>query len=168
MKLYDPKKILVPVDFSEWSRGVLRAGLEIGRHRSAGVSVIHVAREADYLTLYGGEITGAVSWNKFREDAQKELEGRLRELLEEASAGPGVRSVLVFGDPAKEIVKFAESEDMDLIVMATSGRMGLSRFFLGSVTEQVIRRAHCPVLVIRAKEAEKYLNPARVGREAMN
>ena len=55
----------------------------------------------------------------------------------------------VDGDPAKEIVRVAEEEDADLILMSTHARKGLVRFLLGSTTEQVLRDAPCPVLCIK-------------------
>ena len=58
------------------------------------------------------------------------------------------------GDPVKDIIQVAKGGDFDLIVMATHGRRGLNRFFGGSITEEVMRRAHCSVLVLRAKAGE--------------
>ncbi len=51
--------------------------------------------------------------------------------------------------PADQIVDYAEKNDVDLIVMGTHGRGGLEKMWLGSVTEKVLRKAHCPVLVVR-------------------
>jgi len=61
---------------------------------------------------------------------------------------PCVRRVTV-GDPASEIVNVAKEENVDLIVMSTHGRKGISRLLMGSVAELVVRRAHCPVLTVR-------------------
>jgi nucleotide-binding universal stress UspA family protein len=62
-----------------------------------------------------------------------------------------IKPVVLFGEPTREILRLAELDGFDLIVMGTHGRMGLNRFLLGSVAEQVIRRAPCPVFVIREK-----------------
>ena len=56
---------------------------------------------------------------------------------------------VVIGDPAKSIVKLAEDEQADLIVMATHGRSGIKGLFFGSVAEKVVRSATCPVLTMR-------------------
>jgi len=56
------------------------------------------------------------------------------------------------GDPAHEIIRLAEREKIDLIVMGTHGRRGLSRLLMGSVAEWVMRRANCPVLTVRLPE----------------
>jgi nucleotide-binding universal stress UspA family protein len=60
-----------------------------------------------------------------------------------------VNFTVLIGNPSSEIIDYAEHHSIDLIVIASSGRTGLSRFFLGSVAERVVRFAHCPVLVIR-------------------
>ncbi len=164
MEIYNPKKILVPVDFSLMSKEVLRAGIEIGKHRDAEVCALHVIR---HIAYYAGEFSGAVD-ERMDEESRVFAESRLGEMLRELSAGAKVRQSLIVGDPVSEIIRHAEEEDIDLIVMATRGRRGLSRLFMGSVTEQVIRCAPCPVLAIRAKAHQ--LSPAHVGADeaAMN
>ncbi len=84
------------------------------------------------------------------------------------TSNPKVSINLMWGSPVRDIIQIAESGRFDLIVMATHGRMMLSRFFLGSVTENVIRRAPCPVLAIRAKVAETILASAGLEQAAMN
>ncbi len=166
MKIYDPKKILVPIDFSELSGGVIQAGLDIAQHREAEVTVLHVAKDTDYLSHYGGEFPGtSISVSKLREDAWTVLDGRLKDLVKRLTTSPKVSTDLIWGNPVRDILRIAESGRFDLIVMATHGRRMLSRFFLGSVTEEVIRRAPCPVLAIRAKAAEEILAGAGVQQE---
>ena len=156
MKIYDPKKILVPVDFSELSLKVLQAAAEIGENRNAEVHVLHVAKESNYLHNYGADFAPPkISIDLFKEDARVELESQLEDLVKKVSTRAKLKNILVWGIPVKEIVKISESGDFDLIVMATHGRKGLSRLFIGSVTEEVIRRAPCPVLAIRAKVVEE-------------
>ena len=163
MRIYDPKKILVPVDFSPMSKEVLRAAIEIGKHRDADVCVLHVMRAAEHIAYYAGEFSGAVGMERVDEESKILTETRLRNLLNELTTGPKVKPHLVMGDPVSEIIQYAEEEDIDLIVMATQGRRDLSRLLMGSVTEQVVRCAPCPVLSIRAKEHQ--LASPRVGTE---
>jgi nucleotide-binding universal stress UspA family protein len=59
---------------------------------------------------------------------------------------------MLSGNPAAEIVELAKAEDVDLIVMSTHGRTGLTRALMGSVAEVVVRRASCPVLTLKAKQ----------------
>lgn len=168
MGIYDPKKILVPVDFSLMSKEVLRAGLEIGKRRDAEILVLHVMRGMEHIAYYAGEFSGTVGMETVDEESIAQNESRLKEMLKELGAGSRVRQSLAKGDPVGEIIRHAEEEDIDLIVMATRGRRGLSRLLLGSVTEQVIRCAPCPVLAIRAKAHQ--LVPIQAGAEdaAMN
>ncbi len=168
MRIYDPKKILVPVDFSPMNKEVLRAAIEIGERRDAGVCALHVMRGSEHIAYYAGEFSGAVGMERVDEESKILAETRLRNMLNELAAGPKVRPRLVTGDPVSEIIQHAEAEDIDLIVMATRGRRGLSRLLMGSVTEQVVRCAPCPVLSIRAKAQQ--LSPLRFGGEdvAMN
>jgi len=171
MTIYDPKKILVPVDLSELSIGVLRAGKVMAELRDAELKVLHVAQESDYIPSFRGggypsEFTRrmAIPLNKMLEEAQAKLENRLDSMLKQISAGPKVASILLWGEPIEEILRIAEAEDFDLIVMATHGRKGLNRLFIGSVAEQVIRRAPCPVLVIRDKVIDER-DPSKVDRK---
>lgn len=168
MRIYDPKKILVPVDFSPMSKEILRAAIEIGKHRDAEVCALYVMRGSEHIAYYAGEFSGAVGMERVDEESKILAETRLRNILNELAAGPKVHSRLVMGDPVSEIIQYAEAEDIDLIVMATRGRRGLSRLLMGSVTEQVVRCAPCPVLSIRAKAHQ--LSPVRFGSEdaAMN
>ena len=66
-----------------------------------------------------------------------------------------VEPVVLEGNPAHEIVKFAEENDIELIVMGTLGKTGIQKFLLGSVTENVVRHSKVPVLVIRGETAKK-------------
>jgi len=179
MKIYDPKKILVPVDFSEFTLGVLRAAVEIAEKWDAEALVLHAAKESEHApavpggyAAYEGYTARASSAfparSQLLEDARVQLESRLQGMMRQAGAGPKVRAEAVWGDPLKEILRAAGEGDYDLIIMATHGRQGLSRFLLGSITEQVIRRAPCPVLAVRAKVAEERLALPELGRVSMN
>lgn len=65
------------------------------------------------------------------------------------------RHRIVQGDPATEIVRVAEEEGVDMIVMSTHGRKGLTRVLMGSVAEAVVRRANCPVLTLKQRPEKK-------------
>ncbi len=169
MKIYDPKKILVPVDLSELSASIIQAGVEIAQHRDAEVTVLHVAKDSDYYSDYGGEFHGtSLTVSRLKDDAWMALDSQLKGLVARVTSNPKVSINLMWGSPVRDIIQIAESGSFDLIVMATHGRMMLSRFFLGSVTENVIRRAPCPVLAIRAKVAETILASAGLEQAAMN
>jgi len=69
--------------------------------------------------------------------------------------GVKVRSQVLLGDPAEEIIDYAENEGVDLIVMCSHGASGIRRWVFGSVTEKVLRGTATPVLVIRPKQLEE-------------
>jgi len=75
----------------------------------------------------------------------------LEAALEAIDPGNGVRCSrhLVVGAPSTEIAKFAEEHDIDMIVLGTHGRTGLTRVLMGSVAEAVVRKAPCPVLTLK-------------------
>ncbi len=156
MKIFDPKKILVPVDFSELSPAVIQTAVEIGEIRNAEVDVLHVAKEPNFSSIYGdGYVLSTSLPDKLWEITRTRIENQLEGMVRKISTRVKVKTTLLWGKPAKEIVKEAESGKFDLIVMATHGREGMNRIFIGSVTEEVIRRAPCPVFVIRTKVAEE-------------
>lgn len=165
MRLYGPKKILVPVDLSLISKEVLRAAMEIGKNNNAEVCALHVMSVADHIAFYAGEFSGTVGMEREEEESKFLCESRLAAMLNEVGAGSRVHPLIVKGDPVSEIIRLAETEDIDLIVMATRGRRGLSRLLRGSVTEQIVRYSPCPVLSMRARAHE--LLPCRAGAPKM-
>lgn len=86
---------------------------------------------------------------QLEQEARAYIEQKVAELKEE---GVVVQGDVVEGRAAEAIADYASENNVDLIVMATHGRSGLSRWAFGSVAERVLRQAHCPVLLIRASE----------------
>jgi nucleotide-binding universal stress UspA family protein len=149
--------ILHPTDFSERSRSAFRLAHALARDHGARLLVVHV----------GMPVTAFAEGVLPLDDESYTL--ALREKLEGIrAADPRVRLAyrLVLGaDPAAEIVRVAREAPCDLIVMGTHGRTGLRRALLGSVAEQVLRRAPCPVLTVKTPfprvEADEMPEPAR-------
>jgi nucleotide-binding universal stress UspA family protein len=136
--------ILHPTDFSPCSDLALQLAGSLARDYRARLVVLHVGRPP--LRNLGGPTPVPplpVEWE------WAELEQQLwRRTVPGLSPGPEFR--LVFAEPAGEaILRFAEEIHCDLIVLGTHGRTGLRRLLMGSVAEQVVRRAPCPVLSIR-------------------
>ncbi len=136
-----PKKVLFPTDYSEASNAALRHAVSIARQSEALLLVVHV--EPNGLSL------GATSTS----DSIAQQEADLVTLLSSVTSGeekPISHEFRVLrGDAASEIVRVAEEEQVELIIMATSGRASLRHFFLGSVADAVTRKANCPVLNIK-------------------
>ena len=150
-------KILVPLDFSAASRDALRYACELADAVGASLHVLHAVQTPQ---IPGGSIEVPLPdpWliEQLEEEGRSLLDASLTDAQKQA-----YRAVLVqrSGHAGHEILDYVrERGDIDLIVMATHGRGGLSRFMMGSVADRVIREAPCPVLTLRA--------PAVGGRRA--
>jgi nucleotide-binding universal stress UspA family protein len=125
----------------------------------ANIDLIHVCNVPHYVRpdlMVWVESGGARPMSEIaREQAQAEMSELVSSL--EAEAAQRVTSQVYVGTPAATIVKFAEDHPIDLIVMGTHGRTGLEHLMLGSVAEKVVRRAPCPVLVVRESSEAKTL-----------
>jgi nucleotide-binding universal stress UspA family protein len=140
------KTILVPTDFSECSDEAVRYGLELGRRFGARVHLLHVVQ--DPVTQPWAAEGFSVPLFDVVDEWQKQAEQRLRAAIaEEDRTRVTVSSVVA--TPYAEILDYAARNQVDLIVMGTHGRGGVSHMLLGSIAERVIRRAPCPVLTVR-------------------
>jgi nucleotide-binding universal stress UspA family protein len=137
------KRILVPYDFSETSAAAVKYGVGLARNFGARLYFLHVGDRAqsDVDTEFPIGLAGAV------EDAVRERLLRIVSPQEQAEFRPelAVRP----GAPAAEIVRYAKTQDIDLIVMGTHGRGFVGHVMMGSVAEKVVRTAPCPVLTVR-------------------
>ncbi len=140
------RRILVPTDFSESSRSALDAA--IGLLESG--SILHVCHVVDDVPLSYGYIGTAAMGPDVRTRMSKEAARELESFsLDELPVGAEIHRTVVHGAPYAAILKFAKEIDADLIVMATHGRTGIKHALIGSVAERVVRKAPCPVLVVR-------------------
>jgi nucleotide-binding universal stress UspA family protein len=135
--------ILHPTDFSERSALAFRLACALARDYGARLVVLHVT--APPLVAYGEGVVIAPTEAETHHDREREELRRLR------PADPKVvaEHLLLEGDPVSAILGVAQDAHVDLIVMGTHGRTGLRRLLMGSVAEQVVRRAPCPVLTVR-------------------
>ena len=140
------KKILAPTDLSDLSCAGLRHALELGRSQGAEVIVYHVIDLADHSSKR--EYSGLV--REMLERHRRMLDKFLWEKFAEEMKLTEVRQVVEFGGAVDNIVEKAEGEQVDTIVMSTQGRTGIHHLLIGSVSEKVIARALCPVLIVPA------------------
>lgn len=149
-------RILCPMDFSEYSAKSYEYAYSLARHYHARLFLEHVIQPLN-IGLPENAFLGTFSEmdKRFIEDAQSQFS----ELIKK-SAWNGVQPevAVMEGFPTDSILNLARKQRVDLIVMATHGRHGFDRMVLGSVTEKVIRKAHCPVLVVR-KPAHDFVKP---------
>ena len=134
-------KVLIPVDFSEQSIRAVDTALAIAGQAS-GVHVLHVIE--DLTPAHPGELYGTID-NETR--AKHAVDALQKQFADEKYAGLNIETVC--GAPGAEIPEQAKELGVDLIVMPSHGRTGISRLLIGSVAERAIRHAHCPVLVLR-------------------
>lgn len=147
------KKILVPYDYSKFSQQALRYALELADKFSAEVYLLHVYVDPTLMLAVPEMGAGPI-----REMLIGQRDWARRE-LEQIPAPDWQKKLTIHrevreGNPFVEIVRYADSEEMDLIVLGTHGRTGLSHLFLGSVAERVVRKAPCPVLTVHHPEHE--------------
>ena len=146
------KNILVPVDFSACSRKALQYAIPFARQFGAALTLLNVVQSNYYP---GGEFSGGYDFVRLEKELRDSSEKQLARLvLEEVDEFVPVKTVLRVGQPVQEIILAARELESDLIILSTHGRTGLKHVFLGSVAENVVRRAPCPVLVVREQEHE--------------
>jgi nucleotide-binding universal stress UspA family protein len=144
------KKILVPLDGSELAEKAIPYATELckGETEVTLFQVIHIP-----LPLAAPDASIAVPMpdpQELMDEALKYLEGIVESLRKE---GVNAKAVVNEQDvTADAIVEYAKENDIDLIVMTTHGRSGLSRLVFGSVSESVVRHTPCPVLLIRTND----------------
>jgi nucleotide-binding universal stress UspA family protein len=142
------RKILHPTDFSECSDHAFRLACTLARDCNAPLIVQHVSTPFRAFDLAAALPPGYTEGLRAQldhvdaRDPQVQIERRLIE-----------------GDPATEIVRLAREAGCDLIVLGTHGRTGLRRVLIGSVAEQVVRKASCPVITIKIPVAPASAEP---------
>jgi nucleotide-binding universal stress UspA family protein len=152
------KNILVPTDFSEYSKYALNYAIAFAQNFKARIILTYITPEwemdSDPIRLASAYLQPGQLQELLR---RRESEDR-RQLEEfippELKKGMEVETVHKVGTPFLEIIRTAKEREVDLIVIGTHGRSGLSHMFFGSVAEQVVRNASCPVLSIRHPEHE--------------
>src|SRR6266850_3470440 len=148
------QRILVPTDFSERSRAAVAYGIAFVEEFGGSLHMLHVVDDPvgvgdDPVVLPLPERKAvereieAQAWKELRDMLSTEEHARLRTVL-----------ALEWGVPAVEILRYAKTHAIDMIAMATHGRSGLQRVLIGSVAENVVREAPCPVLTVHHPERE--------------
>jgi len=138
------RRILLATDLAEASEGAALQALDLARDLGAALLIVSVI-DPGSLRLPGGRFGIRVDQvRSSREATAQELVSRGR------AAGVPVNFLIWDGDPGESIVDAARSEQVDLVVVGSHGRGSVGRFLIGSVSDYVVRHAHCPVLVVRA------------------
>ena len=138
------EKILVATDGSEHGYRASRVALDLGKISGGKVTAIYVAD-----TVKTSHLPDDMLLFSIRELLLKEGKEALKQVEDLAKEkGVSFESVVVEGNPGSEIIRYAETSGMDVIILGAVGRTGLDKFLLGSVAEKVVRNSKIPVLTI--------------------
>jgi universal stress protein A len=147
-----PKNILVPTDFSEYSDKALKQALDIAKDYNSQVYLLHVIGEHTIQTVEEYSIDVEIIkqlddqlLSNAKEKMQKELEKYNKSAMAEIKIIPVIRN----GVPYEEILREADDKKVDLIVIASLGKTGLKKYFLGGVAQNVLKGSKCPVLLTK-------------------
>jgi len=139
-------KILLPTDGSKHANKAAEHAIWIARKSEAEIIALTVMETSSLVGLPTDDLIVRLK-EMLEEEASRSLEA-VKKLVEKSGAGVKITLRTDEGSPADAILRTIEKEEVDLVVMGTSGKHGLDRFLLGSVAEKVVRSAGCPVLVV--------------------
>lgn len=147
------KKILFPVDLSDVSAEIIPFVTTMAKTFQSDLHLLFVARIFKYYdTIY----VPPVSIVEFEEKVVEGSKRRLDEFVEEHLKDCCVSAAeVIAGDPAEEIVKYVDTEGIDLVIMGTHGRKGLDRILFGSVASHVVTRSSAPVMTVNPYRMKK-------------
>ncbi len=141
--------ILCPVDFSDASRKAVQYAREFAAGKGASVHLLNVVEPRPMAV----DIT--LNYVPLEEDLEKAAAEDLKVILQELTqAGLRAECSIEFGNPSDVILEKADELDVNLVIMGSHGKKGLSRLIMGSVAETVVRKANCPVLIVKSEEKE--------------
>jgi nucleotide-binding universal stress UspA family protein len=149
------RNIMIATDGSECSKKVVDKGIEFARFSGGTVCAVYVVSTA-YISAMDGSYSSSIDMFPYFEamhDALKKQGQQAIDYVKELGAkkSVNVESVLLEGNPSEELIRYAEKEKMDIVIMGTIGKTGLDRMLLGSVAGNVVRHSKVPVMVVREK-----------------
>jgi len=142
------KNILVPLDGSKYSNHAFKVALDIAKKYDSKLSVIHCIEEGEYR---GPWYTDSMYSDAIRKKQRKISKTGINKLAIQAKkVNISISSdILIANSTVKELVTYAKSKKIDLVVMGSHGRTGLNKLILGSVSNGVSQLVHCPVLIVK-------------------
>ncbi len=140
-------KILVPIDFSDYSKKAFNYALDFSKHFDSSITLIYVVEPQ----IYPADFTmGQVAIPNVDSNLTEAAEKELKSLVESTEYEKGKLDYKIrIGQPFHEIIETASELDTDLIIIATHGHTGVEHLLFGSTAEKVVRKAPCPVLTLR-------------------
>ncbi len=148
------KKILCPIDHSDGSKEALKYAVSFAMKNEAKLYLLHIIDIRSF-----DESIDTMAAQIPNDETIKQLKTKLLECIpEEIRSDMQLEALVVQGIPFAEIISIAKTNKVDMIVMGTHGRTGLAHIMIGSVSEKVVRKAHCPVLTVR-QSGHKFVMP---------
>jgi universal stress protein A len=150
------QRILMTTDFSAHSAAAMKYACELAAKFEAELHLLHTL---EIHPITSPDFGMGLALPRYAEESRSAAEKAMTKLLEpQWAAGRKAVHAIVEGSPRAEIVRYARDKDIDLIVIATHGRSGLTHVLIGSVAESVVRTAPCPVLTVRP-EGHQFVLP---------
>jgi nucleotide-binding universal stress UspA family protein len=153
------KKIMIATDGSDCSVLAANRGIELARLSGGTVYAVHVVPTA-YLFPMDGDYFSSMGVNPYWEPMYETMYGALNKQGQQTvdsvkglgeAKGIKVEPILLEGHPAEELIRYAEEQGMDIVIMGTHGKKGLDRLILGSVAENLVRHSKVPIMVVGGK-----------------
>ncbi|MBX3008459.1 MAG: universal stress protein [Melioribacteraceae bacterium] len=140
-------RILVPIDFSDYSKSALKYAAQIAKFFEASITLVYVVEPMIYPADFSmGQVAIPSTDMHLHERAEEELNTLAKSVIDSSLK---VDVVIKTGKPFVEINETAQEIDADLIIIATHGHTGVEHILFGSTAEKVVRKAPCPVLTLR-------------------
>jgi nucleotide-binding universal stress UspA family protein len=153
-----PTKILLATDGSEEAELALLTAVDLAKRTDSELHVLHVGEPGPEITLNPAFAINRQLWEEtlreIEEEARKVLDGQLKR-IEEVGGTVAEAHLKIGGRPDRRIVELAEEIGTGLIAIGSRGLGGMRRVLVGSVSDSVVRHAHCPVLVMRAEKGSR-------------
>jgi len=150
------KKIMVAVDFSEYSKPILKFAAHLSNVHNAALVVVNVLNQRDLDAVQKIELEGVgISAEKFIVRQKNHREAATDQLLQEVGClDPKTIKILRIGVPWFELLEAAKEQQVDLVVIGTKGKNSIPNTLFGSTAEKVFRRCSVPVLFVRGTDHE--------------
>jgi nucleotide-binding universal stress UspA family protein len=149
---YLPGRILLALDGSEEAAAATWAAVEIATATGSELHILFVLPTQELMYYPGPEVADEIVLERANHRVREFVDKKAEQI--EANGGKVKDAHLAFGKPDEKIVKLSEELEADLIVTGSRGLSGMRRALLGSVSDSVVRHAHCPVLVVREKRRQ--------------
>jgi len=147
--MFQPKEILVPTDFSEYSERALQQAVELAVQFGSKIHLVHVTtHDTDHMPMFFLDDEKVSEVKRHLADYNdQQMQAKIDKYIKDKKLNYEVHECS--GSPYNEVLKLAEKLKVDLIVISSKGKNAMEGFFFGSTTEKVVRKAKCSVFVVR-------------------